>query len=242
MALKLDMSKAYDRIEWDYLACVMIKMGFPATWIDRVMHCVTTVKYSFVINGEASEVVVPKRGLRQGDPLSPYLFLLCVEGLGTLIKKAHYDKLIHGISISRNAPVKSHLLFADDSMVFAPANVREAVIMGMKEYESLSGQKVNYDKCEVSYKNSLLHDIRMRLSSTLGFKEVLSNDKYLGLMTFFKRSKKISFSGIKDRIKKTAGVERDIIIKSGEENSHQGRSPIHSNICHELFQASKFIL
>lgn len=162
MALKLDMSKAYDHMEWDYIACVMIRMGFPATWIARVMHCVTTVKYSFLINGEASDVVVPKRGLRQGVPLSPYLFLLCAEGLGALIKKAHSNNLIHGVSLSRNAPIITHLFFADDSMVFTRANVREAeVILGvLKDYESLSGQMVNHDKCEVSYSKRLSHDVK----------------------------------------------------------------------------------
>lgn len=109
MALKLDMSKAYDRVEWDYLACVLITMGFPATWIDRVMICVTTVSYSFLVNGTVSDVIVPNRGLRQGDPLSPYLFLLCVVGLGALIKQAHQDNIIHGISIVRKAPLISHL-------------------------------------------------------------------------------------------------------------------------------------
>lgn len=216
MALKLDMSKAYDRIEWDFLACVMIRMGFWASWISRVMHCVTTVKYSFLVNGVASEVVVPKRGLRQGDPLSPYLFLLCAEGLGKLIEKAHNDNLLHGISISRRAPVLSHLLFADDSMVFARANVREAdAIMGiLQKYESLSGQKFNYDKCEVSYSKCLAFDIRKRVSSTLGFKAVLCHDKYLGLPTLLKRSKKLSFSGIKGRIWKSCrGGKKSCFLK-----------------------------
>lgn len=83
------------------------------------MKCVTTVKYSFLVNGEATEVIVPNRGLRQGDPISPYLFLLCAEGFGALLKKAHHDNVVHGVAISRNAPMISHLFFADDSVVFA---------------------------------------------------------------------------------------------------------------------------
>lgn len=142
MALKLDMSKAYDRVEWDFLGCVLIRMGFPACWIDRVMQCVTSVTYSFLVNGEASDVLVPNRGLRQGDPLSPYLFLLFAEGLGALIKKANQDKLIHGISNARNAPLISHLFFADDSLVFARANISEAqaILDILKKYEALSGK------------------------------------------------------------------------------------------------------
>lgn len=220
MALKLDISKAYDRMEWDFIACVMIKMGFPAIWIDRVMKCVTTVKYSFLVNGEATEILVPKRGVRQGDPLSPYLFLLCAEGLGTLIRRAHSTNSIHGVRLSRNAPIISHLFFADDSVIFARANVREAeAILGiLKEYEILSGQMVNLKKCEVSFSNKRTADIRRRVTSVLGIKEVLSHDKYLGLPTLFKRSKKISFTGIKDRIwKKLQGWKEKLLSKAGKE-------------------------
>ena len=125
MALKLDMSKAYDRVEWSFLRVVMIKMGFNDRWVALVIECITLVTYSLLINREPLGDIKPSRGIRQGDPLSPYLFLLCSEGLHRMIQKATERGEIQGVSIYRNGPKLTHLFFADDSLLFCRATTHD---------------------------------------------------------------------------------------------------------------------
>jgi hypothetical protein len=122
--LKLDMSKAYDRVEWPFLEGMMKRMGFNGLFVQLVMKCVSTVSYQFRINGDLTDVVNPGRGLRQGDPISPYLFLLCAEGFSALLTKAKDDGLIRGIKLATSAPRVNHLLFTDDSLLLLEANVQ----------------------------------------------------------------------------------------------------------------------
>lgn len=88
MATILDMIKAYDHVEWSFLEELKKKIGFNERWIHLTMLCVKIVTYSILINDEPRGLIHPTRGIRQRDPLSPFLFLLCIEGLNGLIKHA----------------------------------------------------------------------------------------------------------------------------------------------------------
>lgn len=81
MAVKTDMSKAYDRLEWNFIEAVLRRFGFNDSFCHRVMSCITSVSYSILFNGEAQGHIIPKRGIRQGDPLSPYIFIMCSQML-----------------------------------------------------------------------------------------------------------------------------------------------------------------
>ena len=111
MALKLHMSKMYDRVEWQYMEKLMKKMGFGDTWTNLMMQCISKATYSVLINGEPYGHIKSTRGMRQGDPLSPYLFLLCTKGFYGLLKKAEENGDIRDVSICQSAPKLTHLFF-----------------------------------------------------------------------------------------------------------------------------------
>ncbi|KAH1090919.1 hypothetical protein J1N35_018176 [Gossypium stocksii] len=202
MAVKLDISKAYDRVEWNFVEMVMKKLGFDSNWVNSLMKCVTTVSYSVVFNGFTGCTFIPSRGLRQGDPLSPFLFLFCREGLSSLIRLALKEKALRGVKASRSGPQVSHLLFADDCILFGKATGKGVSLLKqiLHEYEGCLGQKVNYSKSTIFFSaNTQERDIR-------GINRILrvqcSNDPklYLGLPNLVGRKKNAFFQNLKDRL------------------------------------------
>lgn len=169
-AIKLEMSKAYDRIEWKFLKEMMIKLGFADRWVEKVMKCVTTVSYCIKVNGEYSNRIYPQQGLRQGDPLSPYLFILCAEGLSTLLQKAQDEGKIEGIRVCREAPRINHLFFADDSLVLMRASREDATELRriLLVYERASGQVINRDKSYVLFSPNTNPEVRNEVRQALG--------------------------------------------------------------------------
>lgn len=129
MALKLDVSKAYDRIEWNFLESILIKLGFVRYIVDLIMLCVSTVSYSFMLNGSQFGALTPNRGIRQGDTLSPYLFICCVEGFIKMVEAAVGMGRLKGVRIAPSAPIISQLCFGDDTILFSQATAREAEVI-----------------------------------------------------------------------------------------------------------------
>lgn len=142
------MHKAYDRVEWSFLEKIMLKWGFHHTWVKLIMSCVKSIRYRVRINSGESDEFIPTRGLRQGDPLSPYLFLLCTEGLIGLLSHAEQSGELIGVKVCHEAPTVSNLLFADDSLILMKADIGNANCLKriLEEYCAASGQLVSEAK------------------------------------------------------------------------------------------------
>jgi hypothetical protein len=152
MFLKMDMENVFDKMEWNLILVIMQYLGFHATWIHRIKACISTTLFSILLSGSPYGLFAPKRGLRQGDPLSPFLFILGLEVFSRLLLKEERFGNIKGMKIARNSPAINHLLFADDLLIFGKATLLEAssIKSCLDKYCTWSGQTVN------AYKSSII--------------------------------------------------------------------------------------
>ena len=237
MAVKTDMSKAYDRLEWEFIEAVLLRMGFHSKLVNWIVQCVSSVTYSFLINGSPRERVRPSRGIRQGDPLSPYLFILCSEVLSGLCNRAQEDGSLNGIRVARGSHFINHLLFADDTMFFLQSDKtsREALKGILKRYEAASGQLINAEKSAITFSSMTLSSLRHAVKNDLQIQKEGRTGKYLGLPEHFGRRKKDLFAGIVDRIKqKASGWSNRFLSSAGKLvmlKSVLSPIPLHSMTC-----------
>ncbi|GAU24627.1 hypothetical protein TSUD_289900 [Trifolium subterraneum] len=194
LLFKLDFEKAYDSVDWGYLEEVMTKMNFPVVWRAWIIECVTTATASMLVNGSPTNEFCFERGLRQGDPLSPFLFLLAAEGLNIIMSALVSNNLFTPYDIGpQNSVEVSHLQFADDTSLVGVkswANVRalKAVLI---LFESISGLKVNFNKSMlfgVNVNESWLHEAAsvMNLGGRLVMLKSVLSSIPVYFLSFFK--------------------------------------------------------
>jgi hypothetical protein len=137
----------------------MCMLGFDDALIKLIMNCVKYVNYSVVVNGNVVGKIIPSRGIRQGDPIYLYLFILCAEAFSSLLQHAHIKETIFGVPTSKNGPKITRLFFADNSLVFCKANqVEWSILLNILEiYERGYGQKIILNKTVVFFSSAVTH-------------------------------------------------------------------------------------
>ena len=148
------------------------------------MAMVSSVSFSVLFNGEKLDPFKPTRGIRQGDPISPYLFLIAAEGLSCLLKSSSQSSLA-GIKVAPTAPTINHLLFADDSLLLFKASVEGAVAVSnlLEKYCDASGQRINHDKSSIFFSKGCPGPTRTEVKNTLQVQNESLSERYLGMPT-----------------------------------------------------------
>ncbi|XP_026409828.1 uncharacterized protein LOC113304923 [Papaver somniferum] len=201
IALKLDMSKAFDKLE----------CPFKPTW-----------------------------GILQGDHISPYLFIISMEALSREMVAVEFSKSISGIQIDRRAPPISHLLFADDCLIFVKANLDNINNLQdiLNSFSSSSGQVLNYQKSSICFSNNISTEAATTITRILNVKKMEPEEKYLGILLFLNKKKRVSFNNL------VVNMERRLSKWRGTTHSQAGRGVMVRNVLSTipLHQMSSFEL
>lgn len=196
------------------------RFGFDNRWVMWIMRCVESARYRFKVNEDLIGPVVPSRGLRQGDPLSPYLFILCSEGLSLMLQEEQRRGHIHGCPVARGAPAITHLMFADDCLIFFKANIAEAteVKQRLRQYERASGQVINFHKSCISFSTNTAMHVKEAVSECFQVPQCDNFGKYLGLPSVVGRNRREVFKFIEQKLRHRIGTwQKKLLSRVGKE-------------------------
>jgi hypothetical protein len=214
MAVNIDMEKAFDRMEWSFILSILHKLGFNDKWINWIRLCITTTSFSVLLNGSPFGHFRPSQGLRQGDPLSPFLFIIGTEALSRLL---HHR--LKGYCVSRDSMAINHLLFADDLVIFTSATSFEASMIKtcLDKYSIWSGQSINICKSNILFSKNTTASTISGIQGFLPFAITPVSAKHLGLPMLIGRSKKSAFFDILDKVKgKIEGWRSKTLSQAGK--------------------------
>ena len=204
MAIKVDLEKAYDRINWSFMFDTLQQTGIPIQLSLLVMECVTSAWMSILWNGEATTEFVPGRGIRQGDPLSPYIFVLCIEWLSHGISHAVREGSWKPIRLAKHGTPLTHLFFADDLLLFAEASIDQAYTIDavLDNYCRSSKAKVNKSKTKIYFSKNVGSRDAQLLSNVLGYSATNDLGCYLGMPLIHSRINRATYQSILDKVEK----------------------------------------
>lgn len=202
VSLKIDLEKAYDRISWDFLPATLYDFGFPPYIVQLIMWGVQEASIFILWNDSKLPAFAPQRGLRQGDPLSPYLFVLCMEHLAIQIQRLVDEGSWKPIHITKEGIEISHLFFVDDVLLFSQANKgqMELIAKTIHDFCVVSGMKVNLEKSRMFCSKNVDQNVQQELSTILGISRASNLGKYLGIPLLKGRVKREDFAPIIDKV------------------------------------------
>jgi len=198
----------------------MKNMGFNKKLVNLIRFCISSAQFRILINGEAGESFAPTRGIRQGDPLSPYLFIILANVLSNMVHKAVTDGSLKGIKLNSQCPTLSHLLFADDAIFFLDGTIRETQNLAniLNCYCFASGQLINLNKSGLFFGASCPQDLKRNMAAEMRVPILEKTGKYLGIPSDWGQTRKQMFNWILARVdRKLEGWKEQLISKTGRE-------------------------
>ncbi|GJT74505.1 RNA-directed DNA polymerase, eukaryota [Tanacetum coccineum] len=203
MVFKVDFEKAYDSVRWDFLDEIMLKFGFGPKWRGWIMGCLKSSTGSVLVNGSPTQEFQFHKGLCQGDPLSPFLFLLVMESLHISFSKAMHQGFFKGIKIgSNNTVCISHLFYADDAVFIGEWNEENLhnIVRILQCFFLASGLRINLHKCSIIGVGGVKTEEVLRKATLIGCDVGKTPFKYLGVMVGTSMSKIKAWDMTMDRI------------------------------------------
>ncbi|KAK6803132.1 hypothetical protein RDI58_000916 [Solanum bulbocastanum] len=219
VVIKLDMTKAYDRVSWPYTCLVLRRMGFDEFFIDMVWRIMANNWYSIIINGKRHGFFQSTRGLKQGDPLSPALFILGAEMLSRSLNRLQQNPLYHNFHMESRGPQINHLSFADDIIIFTSGRRQslKLIMNTLSCYEGTSGQLINKAKSHFLLHSNAFRSTCVRVKRCTGFHQKEAPLMYLGCPIFIGRPKIIYFSDLTNKIvNKITGWQSKMLSYGGK--------------------------
>lgn len=218
VGIKIDMSRAYDLVEWSVLNVLLANYGFSSRAFSLISDCYMVDSSALLLNGSVFGRIKVERGLRQRDPVSPYLFILLSELLSRMLLKLESEGKIQGVRFGRTEPALSHLFFADDIMVFCRANAEnvEEISKCLDQYCKWTGQKINNEKSGVFFSKNTRGATKAMVKHVFNLKELPNDTKYLGNPLFLGGSKLNSFEDLRTRVEsKIMGWKSKLLSRAG---------------------------
>jgi hypothetical protein len=216
---KLDVEKAYDHVNWNFLLYLLERCGFCLKWRRWIHYCISTARFSILINGTPEGFFGSSRGIRQGDSLSPLLFAIVMEALSRMMNRAIENGLLSGFKVgSRDTQWVhvSHLLFADDTLIFSDANPEHIFNLRLlfTWFEAASGLRINFNKSEMVPVGSVGNVDG--LAAIMGCKIISLPMNYLGLPLGANFKSKSIWDPILEKMeRKLSGWQRMYLSKGG---------------------------